>query len=289
MFIPYTPFSLCPSLVDCPIIYRFQIQELDWLAPGVDLVSYAGQDFVFKFNPIGKPMPHDRAWKEINLLSKLPHHPNILPLSHVVLEDMESRVIGFTTRYIPGGTLHKTNPKQLFRFEWLQQLTQVVDFLNFELGIMHQDIAPRNLLIDSKEKKIFLFDFNIAANGKDSMMTADWTCRRELDSDVSKFREFLDSWIAMRSDRVMERYLDAPIQLAWPPRPIPPEYSEPGPYGGQRDWRTVREALKLGQYCYSWTRLPQSKLLEEDQEDAKEEAKKKAESHSDSLGTSNPY
>jgi thiamine kinase-like enzyme len=55
-------------------------------------------------------------------------------------------VIGFTTKYIPGETL--AGPKIPFRFEWLQQLTQVVDFLNQELGIMHQDVAPRNLLID---------------------------------------------------------------------------------------------------------------------------------------------
>ncbi|CAG8285577.1 unnamed protein product [Penicillium nalgiovense] len=47
-----------------------------------------------------------------------------------------------------------------FRFEWLQQLTQLVDFLNLELGIIHQDIAPRNLLVDPETDKIILFDFD---------------------------------------------------------------------------------------------------------------------------------
>ena len=73
-------------------------------------------------------------------------------------------MIGFTMKYIPGGTL--VNPKVPFRFEWMQQLIQLVDFLNLELGIMHQDIAPRNLLIDPDTHKILLFDFDWAACGK---------------------------------------------------------------------------------------------------------------------------
>ena len=71
------------------------------------------------------------AWDELNLLKSLPPHPNIVPVDRVVLEDVESRVIGFTIKYIPGGTLD--NSKQPFRFEWIQQLTQLVDFLNLDL------------------------------------------------------------------------------------------------------------------------------------------------------------
>ncbi|KNG91705.1 hypothetical protein ANOM_000253 [Aspergillus nomiae NRRL 13137] len=66
--------------------------------------------------------------------------------------------------YIAGGTLDNTNVP--FRFEWLQQLIRLVDFLNRELGIMHQDIAPRNLLIDPGTNNILLFDFDWAACGK---------------------------------------------------------------------------------------------------------------------------
>lgn len=96
----------------------------------------------------------------MNLLSKLPPRPNIIPFDRIVLEDVESRVIGFTTKYIPCGTLADADPKRPFRFEWLQQLTQLVDFLNLELGIIHQDIAPRNLLVDPETDKIILFDFD---------------------------------------------------------------------------------------------------------------------------------
>jgi len=110
------------------------------------------------------------AWKEMNLLSKIPPHPNIVPFDRIVLEDVESRVIGFTTKYIPGGTLEDADPKMPFRFEWLQQLTRLVDFLNLELGIMHQDIAPRNLLVDPDTGKILLFDFDWAANEEEGLM-----------------------------------------------------------------------------------------------------------------------
>jgi serine/threonine protein kinase len=61
-------------------------------------------------------------------------------------------------KYIPGGTLDNKNVP--FQFKWLRQLTQLVDFLNLQLGIMHQDIASRNLLIDPNTDSIRLFDFD---------------------------------------------------------------------------------------------------------------------------------
>ena len=49
-------------------------------------------------------------------------------------------------------------------------------FLNLELGIMHQDIAPRNLLIDPGTDKIILFDFDWAANGKEVYEIVETMC-----------------------------------------------------------------------------------------------------------------
>ncbi|KAJ5504064.1 kinase-like domain-containing protein [Penicillium fimorum] len=57
-----------------------------------------------------------------------------------------------------------------FRFEWLQQLTEVVGFLHLELGIMHQDVAPWNLLVDPGTHKILLFDFDWAVSGKERLV-----------------------------------------------------------------------------------------------------------------------
>jgi serine/threonine protein kinase len=229
-----------------------------------------------------------------------------MPLDRIVLEDQESRVIGFTTKYMPGGTL--ANPKIPFRFEWLQQLTQVVDFLNLELGIMHQDIAPRNLLIDPCTHKIVLFDFDRAASGKrrlyegrDDVISvvftlyelvtndtsfsgiphsdrhiemvqsiSEWIVNRELDSELSKFRNFLSEWVATRrSDGNMERYLNAPNRFIWPELPTVPDYDVPfemgTPWDGKPNWMTGHRsrstAMKMGQYCFLWERPPQSRSL----------------------------
>ncbi|KAJ5368829.1 uncharacterized protein N7496_008589 [Penicillium cataractarum] len=139
-FVAYLPFSMIESLADSRAIQYSKLQELGRLGPGLDLSSCEGEfgiprKVAFKFNPLDKPLRLQMAWDELNILRILPPHPNIVPFNRVVLEDVESRVIGFTTKYIPGGTLD--NPKTPFRFEWLQQLIRLVDFLNLELGIMY--------------------------------------------------------------------------------------------------------------------------------------------------------
>ncbi|KAJ5188679.1 hypothetical protein N7491_004999 [Penicillium cf. griseofulvum] len=311
LFLAYIPFSLCESLGNCRTIQYSKLQELDRLGPCIDLVSYENesripQKVVFKFNVLNKPLRIQMAWDELNILKSLPPHPNIIPFDRVVLEDQESRVIGFTTKYIPGGTL--ANSKIPFRFKWLQQLTQVVDFLNLELGIMHQDIAPRNLLIDPCTHKIVLFDFDRAASGKKRLYEgrddvtsvvftlyelvtndtsfsgiphsdrhigmvqsiSEWIVNSELDSDVSKFRNFLSEWVAIRrSDGDMERYLNAPPRFIWPDLPTAPDYNVPFEMGttwdGKPNWMTGHRsrftAMKMGQYCFRWERPPQSRSL----------------------------
>jgi len=32
-------------------------------------------------------------------------HPNLVPFDHIFIDDVESRVLGFTTTYLPRGTL----------------------------------------------------------------------------------------------------------------------------------------------------------------------------------------
>jgi serine/threonine protein kinase len=311
IFLAYLPFSITQSLSNCRVIRYSKLQELDRLGPGVDLSLYEDesgnpQKVAFKFNPIPKDRRLQMAWDELNLLKSLPPHPNIVPFDRVVLEDVESRVIGFTTKYIPGGTLE--NPTVPFRFEWFKQLIQVVDFLNLELGIMHQDIAPRNLLIDPDTHKLLLFDFDWASCGNkgleegrddvtgvvftlyelitnDTHFTdiphwdrnidmvqsiSEWPCNRELDSDVSTFRYFLNEWVATRkTDGDMERYLNAPNRLTWPDLPTSPDYNVPFELGknvnGETIWRTGprsrRRAIENGQYVFRWERPPQSRLL----------------------------
>lgn len=296
LFVGYIPISICPSLAECSIIYFSQLRELDRLGPGVDLVSYDDQRLAFKFNPLAFPGCLSMFWKEMTILIKLPPHPNLMPFDRVVLEDVESRVIGFTTKFIPGGTLADADSKRPFRFEWLQQLIQLVDFLNLELGIMHQDIAPRNLLVHPETDKIILFDFGYVANRKEDLLVnrddvsgvvftlyeivtkdtqhtkiphwernidmvqnIEWTCRGELDSDASKFRKFLNEWVAKRAEMSTKQYFNTP-RLTWPDLPDPPEYSVPFELGrtekGEIMWQTglrsTRIAREKGHYCFQW-------------------------------------
>lgn len=106
-FIGYTPFSLCSSLQHCSTVYISQLQVLDRLGPAVDLVSYNDQMFEFKFKPFCHPGRPTISWDEMNLHISLSPHPHIVPFDRIVLKDKESRVIGFTTKYIPGGTTTK--------------------------------------------------------------------------------------------------------------------------------------------------------------------------------------
>lgn len=310
--VPYLPFELVKPLLppDRPTIKRSQLQENDRLGPGVDRSSYEDnsgrtRQVAFKFNPMSKPLRLRMNWDEMNLLSCLPDHPNIVPFDQIVLDDVESRILGFTTKYIPGGTL--ANSKAPFQFEWLQQLTQLVDYLNLELGIIHQDIAPRNLLLDPATNKLLLFDFDRAvrvsdkealANGRDDVsgvaftiyelvtndtrlsgvphwdrtidivQNIDWPCNRELDSDVSTFRDYLNEWVAKRKSGSEHSHISAPRQITWPEMPIAPDYSVPfklGEQNGEPIWQTGSRsnytALENGQFVFRWERPPQSRLL----------------------------
>ncbi|KAL2130685.1 hypothetical protein VTI74DRAFT_6098 [Chaetomium olivicolor] len=95
---------------------------------------------------------------------RMPPHPNIAPFDALIVDLIEgvARVVGFTTHYIPGGTLFENNTR-VFKLKYLQQLINVVGHLNLRLGIVHGDICPWNLLIDARTDNVQLFDFNSAA------------------------------------------------------------------------------------------------------------------------------
>ncbi|RFN44893.1 hypothetical protein FIE12Z_10874 [Fusarium flagelliforme] len=160
-----------PSLEDAVVpeeiqtVRRDELEEIERLGPDADLVAYPprGGNFakkvVFKYYFLWQYAK--RSWKEMNLWMRLPPHPNVVPFDRVVIDELESRVVGFTSVYVPGRNLEE-NRSRVFKLKWLKQLTKVVDDLNLGYGISHQDIAPRNLLIDETTDSIMLFDFNYA-------------------------------------------------------------------------------------------------------------------------------
>lgn len=104
---------------------------------------------------------------------------------------------------------------------------------------------------------------------------SEWTCNRELDSDISKFRNFLNDSVATRNLKGdMERYLNAPNKLTWPDLPTPSDYNVPFEIGktssGEPVWATGprfrRTAMEKGQYCFLWERPPQIKFVAQGQQ-----------------------
>jgi hypothetical protein len=148
-----------------PTLLRSQLAIIDRLTGGVDKVSYKlpstindrGMEkrAVFKYSP--SLDRYGGVWSEIQIVPQLPaHHPHLLPLDSLVLEEISGLgVVGFTTPFIPAATLKEKLP-HVFRLRWLKEL-------NLEYGIVHQDIADRNIFINPATDSILLFDFNVAA------------------------------------------------------------------------------------------------------------------------------
>ncbi|KFY47289.1 hypothetical protein V494_00044 [Pseudogymnoascus sp. VKM F-4513 (FW-928)] len=235
----YPRLAAAPSLQDCLTVQLSQLTEEDRFGPNVDLVSYmdgpsTSNLVVFKYFTIYQTRPY--IWNELHLTKSLPKHPNILPFDRVVVSGAESRVVGFTTPYIPNGTIEQ-NKDRIFKISWLQQLLDVVDYLNFDLGIVHQDIAPRNLLIDPKTDRLLLFDFDRAAHvggprllperndvsgviftlyeivsrddhfrrvehqeqdPNEVLILESWPVKCQLDCEVGEFRKLLNEWVQRR-------------------------------------------------------------------------------------------
>jgi serine/threonine protein kinase len=163
----YPPAALVQRPEGVQTILRSDLRELDRFIGNVDLVSYqtetepsATRKAVFKYYWQSQFL--EKIWDEMNLWMRLSHHPNIVPFDRLVLDEVHGGVVGFTVLYIPGGTL-EDNVSRPFKLKWCKQLMQLVDDLNLRYGIAHQDIVPRNLLVDEATDNVLLFDFNWSA------------------------------------------------------------------------------------------------------------------------------
>lgn len=110
-------------------IQRSDLTEIDRLGVQVDLVTYGSapaetKTAVFKYYLTTNNVAG--FWHEINCVMRMPRHPNIVPFDALVVEKVAGvdRVVGFTTRYIPGGTLEE-NKNRVFKLKYLEQLISV--------------------------------------------------------------------------------------------------------------------------------------------------------------------
>ena len=161
LYVNYYPLRALKLPFAVKTTFLSSLTELDRLGPQVDLVSYQGAPRVGSKAPTKTTAAFKywfmengmfRTWYELNSWSRLPRdHPHIVPFDSVVLDDVTGGIVGFTTRFIHGGTLKDNNATtRPFRLRWFQQLLSVVDDLNYRYGIMHQDLAPRNIVVDEK-------------------------------------------------------------------------------------------------------------------------------------------
>ncbi|KAF5139044.1 hypothetical protein E5D57_002833 [Metarhizium anisopliae] len=249
----YPPLDSVQRPEGVQVISRSHLQEIDRLGPNVDLVT----------------CPHSSE-----------------PTQKVIVDELEGRFVGFTTVYVPGGTLEENNTRT-FKLKWLHQLINVIDELNLNLGISHQDIAPRNLVIHEPTDSLMLFDFDFSArigrtgysearnDVKGTLFTmyeiitrndnlrairhedqdvsliehTEWVRHpdAQLDRPVSEFRRVLEEWCERRrAGKQITLNTEAPNFLDWPPFPDPPLSEVEVHYVGG----AVKEMKKL----YDWKR-----------------------------------
>ncbi|TKX24844.1 protein kinase domain-containing protein 16 [Elsinoe australis] len=160
----YPKLTDCPSLAGARTIRRDQLVEADRMSSLVDICYFMTLKSSKNWRAFKYYCMHankDMIWQELHLWKGLPKHPLIAEFDRVVIDEVESRVVGFTAAYVSGGTIQH-NPPRLFKFKWLEQLIEVVDDLNLKYGILHRDIHPRNIMIESESDSIKIIDFNFS-------------------------------------------------------------------------------------------------------------------------------
>lgn len=148
-------------------VLRSELTEIRRFVAEPDLVSYPPSlcssshknRHVFKYST-GAALG---LWKEVQILERLPHHPNLVPIDRLVLDEATgSRVVGFTMPYMAGGSLDRSRPP--LKLKWLMQLMQLVDELHLKHRLVHRDIAARNPVVNPDSDSIILIDFNVASS-----------------------------------------------------------------------------------------------------------------------------
>ncbi|KAI9751735.1 MAG: trifunctional histidinol dehydrogenase [Chaenotheca gracillima] len=165
---PYILYPLYPGpWAENEVLRRTQLEEVDRLSWCVDLVqekaatTQPAELKVFKYTFINDVVAA-KVWDEMQITKAISGHSNLVKFHRVILDDKEARLVGFTQDFVPNEVL-KDNRSRPFRFSWLQQLTNVVDYLNLNLGIAHQDVAARNIAIDPTTGCLILLDLGEAA------------------------------------------------------------------------------------------------------------------------------
>ncbi|KAM5473418.1 hypothetical protein MauCBS54593_002213 [Microsporum audouinii] len=202
------------------VVRRSELREVERVNCVMDLVEYKSPDgetkgeiVVFKYTVIMQRVEY--IWREAHLLRGLRGNDLFVPFHRTVIDDVTQNILGFTTRYISGGTLQ--DYRGIFYFHWLKQITGAIDDLNLRYGILHLDLAPRNIVIDPSTKGLKLFNFNKVANvGELRMTTTAW----DIDSVIftvyaalTKDDQFVGTQIVERDVSQVEKMEEWKLQI----------------------------------------------------------------------------
>ena len=107
--------------------------------------------------------------RELQLLRKLPKHPNIVQVRGVFREARQSYIVmPYFPRDVVQDLCDIILAKQTHVYdadEVMPQLLSAVDFLHQEHNIAHRDIKAENVLFNKRTKQVTLIDFGLAKHG----------------------------------------------------------------------------------------------------------------------------
>ncbi|KAI1992317.1 hypothetical protein LOZ54_001798 [Ophidiomyces ophidiicola] len=257
------------SIEESELACRSDFVELDRLHVCTDVVLHRPSKAVVAFKYAITQENVQSIWDELHILKALKHNKSFVGFHRVVIDDISRKILGFTSIFISGGTLQ--HYRDVFHFHWLEQLTTAVDTLNLQFGIMHQDVAPRNVMVDEMDLKLFDFDKAVPIgdqqqyptlndvdgvvftfyeaitkdehfrevdfqkrNVRDVESLEEWDLVIPLEDSkgISDYREFLEKWATERRQyRTIGAQSEAKTPIIWPKYPTPPTFKVPCPSG----------------------------------------------------------
>lgn len=122
-----TYFSRSDYSQEMHTVRRPELTELERLAIQTDLVTYGPDQRMVVFKYYIAPHSFVAIWHEAHCLSRIPAHPHIVSFDSLVVDSAgggEDKVVGFTTKFIPGGTI-RDNVSRVFKLKYLRQLLEV--------------------------------------------------------------------------------------------------------------------------------------------------------------------
>src|SRR5438128_832406 len=112
----------------------------------------------------------DRFKREIEVTAKL-EHPNIVPVYEA--GECEGKLF-YSMQYIPGDSLKEALKKGLVEgrlaAKHMEAVARALHYAHCE-GVIHRDVKPANILVDSAHAKPLIFDFGLAKRARAPELT----------------------------------------------------------------------------------------------------------------------